>query len=203
MSRRGDAPRRARAGIRAGALGQPGAAPPRRDCQSGADARLPRRHFARRRPQGIGRLVADRAPPLRPAGTGRSRRVMIPIARPVLDEEEAMAAREAVLSGWVTQGPQVAAFEREFAEQVGTAHACAVSSCTTALHLALVGLGIGPGNEVITPSHSFIATANVIRYCGATPVFVDIDPDTYNLDPEQVAAAVTPRTRAVLAVHQI
>jgi dTDP-4-amino-4,6-dideoxygalactose transaminase len=128
---------------------------------------------------------------------------MIPIARPVLDEEEAMAAREAVLSGWVTQGPQVAAFEREFAEQVGTAHACAVSSCTTALHLALVGLGIGPGNEVITPSHSFIATANVIRYCGATPVFVDIDPDTYNLDPEQVAAAVTPRTRAVLAVHQI
>jgi perosamine synthetase len=128
---------------------------------------------------------------------------MIPIAKPVLDEEEAEAAREAVLSGWVTQGPQVAAFEREFAEQVGTAHACAVSSCTTALHLALVGLGIGPGDEVITPSHSFIATANVIRYCGATPVFVDIDPDTYNLDPEQVAAAITPRTRAVLAVHQI
>jgi perosamine synthetase len=128
---------------------------------------------------------------------------VIPIAKPALEEAEADAAREVVLSGWVTQGPQVAAFESEFAERVGAAHACAVSSCTTALHLALIGLSIGPGDEVITASHSFIATANAIRYCGATPIFVDIDRDTYNIDPERVAEAVTPRTRAVLAVHQI
>lgn len=128
---------------------------------------------------------------------------MIPIAKPVLDEAEADAARDAVLSGWVTQGPQTAAFEREFAERVGAAHACAVSSCTTALHLTLLGLGIGAGDEVITASHSFIATANAIRYCGATPVFVDIERDTYNIDPQRVAEAITPRTRAVLAVHQI
>jgi dTDP-4-amino-4,6-dideoxygalactose transaminase len=128
---------------------------------------------------------------------------MIPIAKPVLEEAEANAAREVVLSGWVTQGPQVAAFEKEFAERVGAAHACAVSSCTTALHLALLGLGVSAGDEVITASHSFIATANAIRYCGATPVFVDIEPHTYNIDPSRIAEAITPRTRAVLAVHQI
>jgi perosamine synthetase len=128
---------------------------------------------------------------------------VIPIALPLLGEEEADAAREAVLSGWVSQGPQVAAFERDFATLVGAPHACAVSNCTTALHLALVALDIGPGDEVITVSHSFIATANCVRYCGATPVFVDIDPDTYNIDPERVAEAVTPRTRAIIAVHQM
>ena len=128
---------------------------------------------------------------------------MIPIAQPALDEGDAEAARRTVLSGWVTQGPEVAGFEREFARYVGAAYACAVSSCTAALHLALVGLGLGEGDEVITASHSFIATANSIRYCGATPVFVDIDPDTYNIDPNRVEEAVTARTRAVLAVHQI
>lgn len=128
---------------------------------------------------------------------------MIPIARPVLDEAEAEAARQAVLSGWVTQGPQVAAFEGEFAAHLGAPHACAVSSCTAALHLALLALGVGPGDEVITASHSFIATANSVRYCGAAPIFVDIDPRTYNLDPRRVAEAVTPRTRAILAIHQM
>lgn len=128
---------------------------------------------------------------------------MIPIAKPLLAEAEAEAARQAVLSGWVTQGPQVAAFESEFAAYVGTPHACAVSSCTTALHLALLAVGVGAGDEVITASHSFIATANSIRYCGASPVFVDIEPRTYNLDPRRVAEAVTPRTRAILAIHQM
>lgn len=128
---------------------------------------------------------------------------MIPIARPVLGEEEAEAARQAILSGWVTQGPAVAAFEREFAARVGAPHACAVSSCTTALHLALLAAGVGPGCEVITVSHSFIATANAIRYCGAEPVFVDIEPATFNIDPALIAPAATARTKAILVVHQM
>ena len=128
---------------------------------------------------------------------------MIPIAIPLLEKEEADAAREVVLSGWVSQGPQVAAFEREFAALVGAPHACAVSNCTTALHLALLAANIGPGDEVITTSHSFIATANCIRYCGATPVFVDIDLDTFNINPDRVAEAITSRTRAIIAVHQM
>jgi perosamine synthetase len=128
---------------------------------------------------------------------------VIPIAMPVLDASEADAARDAVLSGWVSQGPQVAAFEREFAALVDAPYACAVSNCTTALHLALTAVGIAPGDEVITASHSFIATGNCIRYCGGTPIFVDIDPETYNIDPVRVAEAITPRTRAILAVHQM
>src|SRR3954463_16808531 len=127
----------------------------------------------------------------------------VPVARPHLGEEEVSAAGRAILSGWVTQGPEVAAFEREFAEYVGAAHACAVSNCTTALHLALLAVGVRPGDEVITVSHSFIATANAIRYCGATPVFIDIEPDGYNMDPALIEPAVTARTKAILCVHQL
>ncbi len=127
----------------------------------------------------------------------------IPIAIPCLGEPEAEAAQRVILSGWVTQGPEVAAFEREFAAYVGSAHACAVSNCTTALHLALLAVGVQPGDEVITVSHSYIATANSIRYCGATPVFVDIEPQSYNINPLLIADAITTRTRAILVVHQM
>jgi perosamine synthetase len=148
-------------------------------------------------------MVAGRTRIAQGGPPARGGSFVIPIALPLLEKEEAEAAREAVLSGWVSQGPQVAAFERDFAALVGAAHACAVSNCTTALHLALAASEVGPGDEVITASHSFIATANCIRYCGATPVFVDIDPDTYNIDSDRVAEAITPRTRAIIAVHQM
>jgi dTDP-4-amino-4,6-dideoxygalactose transaminase len=130
-------------------------------------------------------------------------RQIIPITRPWLDEREVEAARRSILSGWVTQGPKVADFEKEFADWVGAEHACAVSSCTTALHLALLAVGVRPGDEVITVSHSFIATANSVRYCGAIPVFVDIQQDTYNINPELIERVITERTRAILCVHQM
>jgi dTDP-4-amino-4,6-dideoxygalactose transaminase len=127
----------------------------------------------------------------------------IPITAPVVDDREIAAVAAPLRSGWLTQGPEVAAFEREFAEYVGTPHACAVSNCTTALHLALLALGVGPGDEVITVSHSFIATANAVRYCGATPVFVDIDAATFNIDVAAIEPAITTRSRAILCVHQL
>ncbi len=129
--------------------------------------------------------------------------LQIPVAKPLLNEMEVEAVRRVVLSGWVTQGPEVAAFEREFAEFVQADHACAVSNCTTALHLALRAVGVGAGDEVITVSHSFIATANAIRYCAAIPVFVDIEADGFNMDPDLILAEITPRTKAILCVHQL
>ena len=128
---------------------------------------------------------------------------MIPITKPTIGEAEIAAVAEVLRSGWVSQGPRVAELERAFAELVGAEHACAGSSCTTALHLALLAVGVRPGDQVITVSHSFIATANSVRYCGALPVFVDIDPQTYNLDPAAIEPAITEHTRAILCVHQM
>ena len=127
---------------------------------------------------------------------------MIPVIRPFLGEEEALAAAEVVRSGWVAQGPRVAEFEKAFAGFAGAGHGVAVSSCTTALHLALHLLGVGPGDEVVVPSFSFIATANAVRYVGATPVFADVDAATGNLTADTVDAVLTPRTVAVIGVHQ-
>lgn len=127
----------------------------------------------------------------------------IPISRPFLGEEEAAAAREAILSGWVTQGPRVKAFEEAFATTVGAPHAIAVSSCTTALHLVMHALGIGSGDEVIVPSMSFIATANSVRHAGATPVFAEVEPEFFTLDPKDAERRITPRTKAIMPVHQI
>lgn len=126
---------------------------------------------------------------------------VIQISLPSTGEEEWQACREPLMSGWLTQGPQVSRFEKAFAERHHVKHALAVTSCTTGLHLALAGLGIGPGDEVIVPAFTWVATANVVLYCGATPVFVDVDRTTYNLDLSQVAERVTSRTRAVIAVH--
>ena len=127
----------------------------------------------------------------------------IPIARPELGEPEWRAVREVIDSGWITQGPKVVDFERAVARVTGAVEGVAVSSCTTALHLALVVSGIGHGSEVIVPSMSFIATANAVVHAGATPVFAEVDPVSYNLDPGDVIKRITPRTKAVLLVHQL
>lgn len=127
----------------------------------------------------------------------------IPIAKPWYEDEEIDAITRVIRSGWVSQGPEVAEFERDFCKHLGARHACAVSSCTTALHLALLVNGVTTGDEVITVSHSFIATANAVRHCGAIPVFVDIEPNTFNIDPARVEEAFSARTKAILCVHQM
>jgi perosamine synthetase len=151
-------------------------------------------------PKAPGRHRVTAAP--LPLPEGRTDRATIPVMIPVLGPEEAEAAAEAVRSGWVADGPRVAAFEEAFAAEVGAAHGVAVSSCTTGLHLCLYLLGVGPGDEVVVPSLSFIATANVVRHVGATPVFADIDPFNGNLSAASVKDVLTERTKAVILVHQ-
>ena len=125
----------------------------------------------------------------------------IPISLPVTGEEEWQATREPLMSGWLTSGPKVRQFEEMFAARHQVPHALAVTSATTALHLALAALNIGPGDEVVVPAFTWVATANVALYCGATPVFVDIDPRTFNLDPEDLRKRITARTKAIIVVH--
>lgn len=126
-----------------------------------------------------------------------------PLCTPWLGEPEIKAVNKVLQSGWVAQGPVTASFEKALAGFVGARHAVAVSSGTAALHLCLLALGIEPGDEVLVPSHSFVAVANVISYVGAVPVFVDIQPDTYNMDPTPLDQALTSKTRAVCPVHQV
>jgi perosamine synthetase len=129
--------------------------------------------------------------------------MQVPFVKPHLTGSEGALVAEVIASGWISQGPKVRAFEQAFAARVGAAEAVATTSCTTALQLALYVMGVGPGDEVIVPSLSFIATANSVWHCGATAVFADIDPDTYNLDPDEAERAITERTKVVMPVHQV
>tara|TARA_B100001057_G_scaffold498006_1_gene603752 strand:+ start:1202 stop:2371 length:1170 start_codon:yes stop_codon:yes gene_type:complete len=128
---------------------------------------------------------------------------MIPLAKPYLSDQEITSVASVIRSGWITQGPKVAEFEKAFAQYVGANHAVAVSNCTSGLHLALMALGIKENDEVITVSHSYIATANSIRHCGAIPLFVDIESDTFNINPLKVEASISDKTKAILCVHQM
>ncbi len=125
----------------------------------------------------------------------------IAISLPSTGDDEWNAVREPLLSGWLTQGPKVAEFEKKFASYHEANHALATTSCTTGLHLMLAALGIGPGDEVIVPAFTWVSTANVVLYCGAIPVFADIDPHTFNINPKDIAQRITTRTKAVMVVH--
>jgi perosamine synthetase len=150
------------------------------------DTTTPGADVARQRP----------APPAEPA-----RRTFLPFHQPWIDEDEIAEVVDTLRSGWLTMGPKTLRFEEEFAAYVGAKHAVALNSCTSALHLALDAIGIGPGDEVITSTYTFTATAAVILHLGARPVLVDVQPDTLTLDPAQVAAHVRPSTRAIVPVH--
>ncbi len=129
--------------------------------------------------------------------------IKIPITKPYLSKNEAQEAYDTILSGWVTQGPKVEKFETKFAEYVGSKYAVAVSSCTSALHLSMIMANIKPGDQVICPSMSYIASANAITYVGAIPIFAEVEPGTYNLSIKDVAMRITPKTKAILLVHQM
>ena len=126
---------------------------------------------------------------------------MIPMAKPVVGEEEKKAVERVMDSGMLAHGPEVVSFEKEFAAYCGTRQGAAVSSGTSAIHLALAALDIGPGDEVVTTSFSFIASATPILFLGARPVFTDIDPRTFNMDPDSLGETITKRTKAVIPVH--
>lgn len=128
---------------------------------------------------------------------------LVPLVRPALGDDEVEASARVIRSGWITQGPEVAAFERELAGAVGAPHAAAVANCTVALELALRAVGVTTGDEVITVSHSFVATANAVMATGAVPVFVDVREEDLGMDPAVIEASITPRTRAILCVHQL
>jgi dTDP-4-amino-4,6-dideoxygalactose transaminase len=125
----------------------------------------------------------------------------IPISRPRLGEKELENLRQVLDSGWLTQGPKVAEFEAAFAARHNVDHAVAVTSCTTGLHLALVAMGIGPGDEVVVPAFTWVASANAVLHSGATPIFADVDPLTFNISVERMAEKITDKTRAVMPVH--
>ena len=125
----------------------------------------------------------------------------IQISLPCTGDDEWQAVKDPIYSGWLTQGPKVAEFERQFAERHNAKHSIATTSCTTGLHLVLTSLGIGPGDEVIVPAFTWIATANVVMYCGATPVFADVKADSFNIDPKSIEEKLSPKTKAVIVVH--
>ena len=135
--------------------------------------------------------------------TETTKKLNVPITKPSLGEEEARAPFDSIKSGWVTQGPKVAEFEKAVATYVGAKHGVATTSCTTGLHLAMATAGIGPGDEVIVPSFTFIASANAILYTGATVVFCEIDPKTFNIDPNDIEKRITKKTKAIMPIDQI
>ena len=126
---------------------------------------------------------------------------MIPISLPSTGQEEWEAMREPIFSGWITQGPKVNEFEKLFAKRHNVKHAIAVSNCTTALHMALVAVGVGVGDEVIVPAFTWVSTANAVMYCGATPIFCDVDTKTFNINLEELKKKITKKTKAIIPVH--